>query len=640
MKLIGFWLVCMSLPCALWCQEAHTNRILQDIQKARTLTFQNKDSALIWADLALQSAEKVNDKNLVFKALRTKALILEDNKILTQSKEYYQKALDIANTFLSSHEQLAIYTDWAIIHKKLGQYDIARQYHQLTIDKGTQVGNWEMVENGYHGLGTMYSMLSDFNQSIHQYHKSIEAAEKWGNKKGIVLTEQNISNIYMKAQNVDMALKNIEKTYLLAQQLGDSARLGAVLKIYGKINIAKKDFVGALDKHQKAKIIFEKNGDKAKLAESYLALGDIYLQLNNLKQADLYFDSCQLLEQFLPQYSYAEFYQTRGKLYQAQHQYQKAIVAFNESLKTTNKLGFKELAKDNHLHLAQIYTENKRFENANLHIIATNRLSDSLFQEANQKNMTEAQFKFDVEKRDLQIQAQQKQLKQSNIFTWLLISGLIILALILWFTWHQMREKQAANKRTTFIIKELHHRVKNNMQIISSMMRIQARQIQDKSVAAVLLDNKLRLETFAMLHQQLYIDDNVEKLNMKPFIENMIDKLKFLYSKKNNSDLTINLRIEEAYLKVENALSIGLILNELVTNSLKHAKPKTSPLQIDIQIMSDTFYYSDNDATLPLDYDFEKNQGFGIQLITFFAQQIKGKYKFSIKEGMHFELLF
>ena len=87
-------------------------------------------------------------------------------------------------------------------------------------------------------------------------------------------------------------------------------------------------------------------------------------------------------------------------------------------------------------------------------------------------------------------------------------------------------------------------------------------------------------------------------------------------------------------------LPIGLIINELITNSFKYAYPSVSPLEITIEIGHDALHYSDNGKSLPEGYDFEKNAGFGMNMITSFAQQIRGKYKFYQNNGLHFELIF
>jgi two-component system, sensor histidine kinase PdtaS len=613
--------------------------IMGNINKAQDWSVQNIDSALYYAHLALSESQKLDSPRLVFQSYRAIGIIQEDNNRLTEAQKAYESALVLADKSLPEDDKLTIYTDWAIIHKKLGQYKIAQEYHLLTIERAEKMSNWEMVEDGYHGLGTMYSMLSNFNQSIQYYLLSIQAAEKWGNKKGIVLTEQNISNIYMKAGNNEMALKNIAKTYEMAQQLGDSLRIAAVLKIYGNIKIASGDLQDALVKHTQAKAIFIKKGDKSRLAESYLAIGDIYFQLKDFKKAELSFDSCEALVDLLPQYSRADFYNKQAKLFENENQWEKAINSYDKTLAMTNLLGFKELARGAHLALGAIYSKQNKFELAYRHITIADSLGTLLSQDANQKMMTESRFKYDIEKRDLEIENQKKALEYSKWVRLALVFGFSILSILLIFAWRQMQANKKATKHIALLMKELHHRVKNNIQTIASMMRLQARQNSDPSVSMVLMENKARLETFSLLHQQLYRNENVESVNLRPFIESIISKLKFAYAIQDDKIKT-HLAIENEELNIDLSLPIGLIINELITNSFKYAYPSVSSLEITIQINHQTLQYSDNGQSLPSNFDFEKNAGFGMNMITSFAQQIKGKYKFYQADGFHFDMIF
>jgi two-component system, sensor histidine kinase PdtaS len=612
------------------------------INQAADMSFRNIDSALYLANQALVMSQKNNDHALAFCAYRVIGSIYEDHNKLKEAKKAYAEALALAEIHLESDDKLTIYTDWAIIHKKLGQYAVAREYHLRTVEQAEKTSNWERAEDGYHGLGILYTMIGEFEQSVKYYLESVKVAEKWEHQEGVVFTHQNISNTYLKAKNYDMALRNIEETYQMALRLGDSLRLANVLRVYGNIKTAVKDYDDALVKHEAAKSIFESQGNEECLAETYLSIGDIYFQLKNYAQAEYYFSECTARAEFLPNYTRAECFNKYGNLFQIQSKIPEAIMAFQESLNITNALGFNEIARENHLALANIYEEKNQPDSAYTYLKLADKLGVVLFQEKKQRGLAEVQFKFDVEKRDLKIAAQQQQLSQSNLFRWILVGSLLILTGLLYATWKQMREKQNANKRNELIIKELHHRVKNNMQTIASMMRLQARQAQDPLVSAILLENKARLETFSMLHQQLYIADNIETLDLQPFIQDIIEKVRYSNGL-DNTQLKTHVRLENTKLGVETALSVGLILNELLTNSLKYAYPslnRMKPLEINIDILNDRFHYADNGEALEPDFDFKNKAGFGIQFISSFASQIKAKYKFFVDKGVHFDLVF
>ena len=624
-------------------QHTPIKSIAEAIDKATDLSFQNKDSALYLANFALVTAQKLDSARLIFQSYRTLGLIHEDNNDLKSAQKAYASALSLAESRLNDSEKWTIYTDWAILHRKLGQYAIALEFHLRTVEQAGKKENWLMVEDAYNGLGLLYTQINDFDQAIHYHLLSIKAAEKSHNQEGILVTNLNISDIYLKAQKLDMALVHIEKTYQDALILGDSLKIGAVLNSYGNIKLALGEYPDALKKQQAAKYIFEKQGHMPCLAESLLAIGDIYCQQKDYKQAEHFFTECAKLSDFLSAESHADFSYKYGQLNQAQNQKNKAIFYFNESLKFADSLNLKDILRKNHKALAAIYAGNKQTDFAYFHIKIADDLGEILIHENKQENLNQAQFKFDIEKRDLEIAHQKQALKQSQWAYFVFILLCVALMILLFFTWKQVKAKQEAVKKAQLLLKELHHRVKNNMQTIASMMRLQARQSKDPSVTSVLIDNKLRLETFAMLNQQLYKRDiDIETVDLEVFIKTMIDKLRFSHGIM-ESDLKSNINVQNKELPVETALSVGLILNELLTNSMKYAYPsleKKQPLMIEIRLCKNNLQYMDNGKILKPDFDFHKKAGFGIKFIGSFVKQIKGTYQLYVDNGVHFDLTF
>ncbi len=609
------------------------------LNSATKLSDTKQDSAILLVNMALSKATETKQPMLLFKANRTLGGIYEDNNQFEDAKKYYAFALDIAEKKLSDKEKLTMYNDWAIVHKKMKQYSVAREYHLKTIARATEIQDWEMVEDGYHGLGTLHSMLSDWDQAIQYNLKSIEAAEHWGNKSGVVLTMQNMSNIYLKAKNYEMAKKNIERTYNLALALGDTMRIAAVLRVYANIELALGHFDTALEKSLIVKNIFERKNDPSRLAETYLSIADILTEQKKYADAVLYFEKSKALEGLFSPYAKCNFYNKLGKMYFAKHQNKDAILAFEKSLSTLDTVSFKEIAQENHLSLANIYKNEKKYDEAYLHLNIANQLGEVLNQEDKQRNLAQAQLKFDVEKRDIEIAAQQQQITQSKRTTWLLVGGLYLLSALLFFTWKQMKAKQRATQYAELLMKELHHRVKNNLQTITSIMRLQSRQISDPKVLSILNESRSRLETISLLHQQLYRTEEVQTVHLQQFISDLIQKLCFTY----NFDETLlekNIDIKPTYINADLALPIGLIINELLNNSFKYAFDNTEKPSVKITLNTKKFHYADNGKGFEKIENPETAQTFGFQLITSLAKQLKAKSHFYNENGANFEMDF
>lgn len=608
-------------------------------EKADSFTYQNLDSALFYANSALKLSGKENNTTYTFKAYRTIGFIYEENNRLQEAQNAYKKALDLAEAKLSDFDKCAIYTDWAIIHKKLGHYLIAQDYHWRTIEKAKKTDNWELIETGYNGLGTLFAMMNDYEKAIVYYQQSIAAAEKWSNKLGIISTQENISSLCINTQKYELARQTIEKAYNLALSLGDSTHIAATLSLDADIEMALGQHETALSKYQRAKTIFEQIGDKPKLGESYLSLGSFYFQQKKYDEAEVNYKKCQFLSEYLSPFCYANFFAKLGKLYHQENKITQAIEAFTKSLRKADTLGLIEIARENHISLANLWHQQNQSDKAYQHLLIANSLGDTLYNHAQYKNVNEAQLRLDLAKRDLQIGAQQQALTQSKWIRSILGILLIIVLALLYFVWRQMKAKLHAMQHIELLMKELHHRVKNNLQTITSIMRLQARHITDPKVAAVLGESRSRLEAISMIHQQLYRSDDVQSVNFKLFLESLVEKQLFTHGFCDKAFDT-QIKVEKEFMNVELALPLGLIINELLTNSFKYAYPSVERPKLLIEIDSQNLLYSDNGKGLPAQFTTENPKSFGIQLIVSLAQQLRGKFKFGNQNGMFFTLSF
>jgi two-component sensor histidine kinase len=244
----------------------------------------------------------------------------------------------------------------------------------------------------------------------------------------------------------------------------------------------------------------------------------------------------------------------------------------------------------------------------------------------------------DAERKELLIQQQQEIIDQNTkiwrglaLITFLMAIGILFL---LYF----VRQSRRAKERNALLLKELNHRVKNNLQTVSSIMRLQARQIKDPLVKEVLQESQARLDALSLIHQQLYRTDDVENINLEKFIHDLIDKLLFTHDLK-DKPFERDIIIEKTPLKVDIALPLGLIINELLTNSFKYAFDSVDAPKVTIHLQKKKFQYADNGIGLPKDFSPEKTPTFGTQLIVSLSKQLRAKLKFYNLDGAHCEII-
>jgi two-component system, sensor histidine kinase PdtaS len=190
------------------------------------------------------------------------------------------------------------------------------------------------------------------------------------------------------------------------------------------------------------------------------------------------------------------------------------------------------------------------------------------------------------------------------------------------------------------LLKEIHHRVKNNLALTISLIELQEEEIQDEKAKKVLLNIQERLYTMELLHRKLYESTNLNKISLKSYITDLVQTIAKTYIKENEIDIKIN--IEDVNLNIETAMPYGLILNELLTNAFKYAfkNQKNPTLIIDISKSEDDkilFIVKDNGEGLKKEFSKISNETLGLRLISMIVKyQLMGEIFYEYENGAKF----
>ncbi|MEX2379545.1 MAG: histidine kinase dimerization/phosphoacceptor domain -containing protein [Vicingaceae bacterium] len=185
------------------------------------------------------------------------------------------------------------------------------------------------------------------------------------------------------------------------------------------------------------------------------------------------------------------------------------------------------------------------------------------------------------------------------------------------------------NRQNELLLREVHHRVKNNLQMLISMFNLQKNSTTDEKLKGILNQAQDRLLSIALVHQNVYQTNDFEFIDLRIYIENLINSLDY----NNSKEVSINQQIESIELNITKVIPIGLIICELVTNSLKHAKPENQELQISLSAIhkNETLIIAYNDNGLvEQEISLQKSENsIGITLIELFADQLDAKLSFN-----------
>jgi len=195
--------------------------------------------------------------------------------------------------------------------------------------------------------------------------------------------------------------------------------------------------------------------------------------------------------------------------------------------------------------------------------------------------------------------------------------------------------------------REIHHRVKNNINIISGLLYLQAEKTKDRPFVYDLFHESIsRIKSLSLIHEQLYRGDNYTSINLKEYVRSLVSNATSMFLEK-AQQVHITQEVSDILLDVDRAIACGLVINEVLTNSFKYAFPTVEDLasaRIHIQAYArdETMYIAinDNGVGLPAEFDLEKSNSLGFQLITNLNRQLNGKLQLNSQEGTAVELQF
>ncbi|MEP0869983.1 GAF domain-containing protein [Trichocoleus desertorum AS-A10] len=222
--------------------------------------------------------------------------------------------------------------------------------------------------------------------------------------------------------------------------------------------------------------------------------------------------------------------------------------------------------------------------------------------------------------------------------------------------YHQVQNELAERKRAEeqlklslkekeVLLKEIHHRVKNNLQVISSVLRLQSDYVKDDKILALFNDSQNRIRSMALIHEKLYQSSNLLKINFDEYIRDLTENLIRSYVAF-AATVTLTTNAIGVWLNIDTAIPCGLIINELVSNALKHAFSGSNPdneIQISITSGNDnqfTLIVRDNGMGFPEDIDFRNTESLGLELVCVFTEQLDGAIALDRSNGTAFVITF
>ncbi len=546
-------------------------------------------------------------------------------------------------------------TSVAAAYHYLNQWDSAEWYYQQALGIRRSIGDTAKVASSLNNLGVLFMDRDEYDKSANYFVQSLEVREQVGDTLGAALTRSNLGLIFKKQGNYDKAIDY----YLEAKEtLQHSRRLynfEVALLNLGSIYNTIGDYKRGLQYNSELKDMATRRSSYRNLAKSYVNLSNSFQGLGRLDSSIYYVnraleffeesnDTLNIARSLL---SIAQFHNERGE-------HNQAVRYANQLTRLNTTLDNRELLVDNELVIAEAYAGQGNFGRAYQSLRTSYEQKDSLLTESLNATIADLSIKYETEQKEREISelkvknqevelARQRSANQRNVF--LLVATIFIVGAILLFL--LLRTKSRANaiisnslteKET--LLKEIHHRVKNNLQVISSLLSLQSRYIEDEAAQEAVNEGQNRVKSMALIHQKLYQRDNLLGVEAMEYVQNLTTELRAAYGI-DPEKVAIDYDVASLNLDVDTLIPIGLILNELISNSFKHAFPeeRKGNLFIGLKEVEDQLELKVKDDGVGSNKDVSQSDSFGMRMIHSLAMKLEATVNFNFSSGAEASLL-
>ncbi len=620
-------------------------RIANHLKLVSLYSYSHKDvDSLI--DSALRIAESNNFKFYIARALKTRArynLYLNGNKkqIIADIEQIRSISKDFKNVFLPMWVN-SLYAQYYIDTR---DFEKAKKY--LDIYEKLIAGTAKEED------GTFYTFKGLYFQKTKQYSKAMTEYKIALSKKnpGRIFIYNNIAKLQLEMLNADSALDYVNKSIRISQLIKSSIAIIESYIIKGDAYLLKKDTQNAIQYYEKV----EQLRKIPYITKNYTALDKLISLKNDSDRAEIERRLADI-SMYKRTESYPMLLVQKGKLLFSQGQNRNAEKFCKEGLESAVKffrfdfassacdclIAIKEAQKD---YLSKAFYLEKKIE-------FQTKLNDEKQLITIARNL--AQFEFENEANKVKLKFEQnKKILEERITSIKIVAFLfsIFLGWMIYFTYQLKKRNKRIKSQNRIIskalnekdllVREIHHRVNNNLQLVSSLLTLQARSLDDEYANQVINASKSRVRSMALIHQGLYYQSNLNEINVKEYLGKLCKELFFTYNV-SRQKVNLILNIDCIDIPIETLVPLGLIVNELVTNSLKYGFPgnRSGHLTITLKCNSNDIILIIEDDGIGYDQSTERSDSFGSTLVKTLAEQIEADITIDSNQGTKTQLIF
>jgi two-component sensor histidine kinase len=574
--------------------EKNPTKKLEIISDLVDIAFNtDMQQALVYAKNGVALSEKSKDKNWLPKFQEMQGRMFANLLVLDSASIYFNKAEKGYIAVNDKKGQAKTYFKMAWVARKKGEIDVALKKDLEGLKLMETIDDKAGICDAMTRISDDLTIQNRLKEALYYAEKAIKIADDFNLTSEKFFVNFNAANVAMASLKFEQSYAYYDKALTIAKE--QNMGLPSLADISnGRANALKR-----LGKYKEALAGYEKCLEYATASNYQNAistatanLGEVNLLLGNYKEA-------------------------LG--------YQLETVRLQEQNNDNSNL------TENYHHLSTIYAKLGDYKTALTYKQKAYTMRDSVASMESDAKMSEMLTKYETKKKEETIASQETTISQQKLIKSLFIGLAILLLglLIIGYISYQSRAKKnkllaIKNAENELLLKEIHHRVKNNLEVVSGLLALQSSQIDDQSTKDAMQESQNRVNSIGIVHQKLYQGTNLGAVEMKDYVLNLSESI--LDSFGATGKVNLELAMEKLDLDIDTAVPLGLIINELITNTIKYAFPnnENGTLTIKLEKQQDTILQlvvSDNGVGKS---GITHGTGFGGQLISLLTNQLNG----------------
>ena len=655
--LYKYFLIVLLFTSTVGFSQSENNKS-DSLKKLLVKWEQNKKTSL-----SLSDTIKVNLLNKLSNSL----IETHPKDALLKTKE----ALNLAIKHNYLEGKYAAYSNFGKIYINTGDFSLAIQNIEKAILLIKQTKNKEVLGDNYFYLAQCYLFLNNFPETTKKLNQALSIFESLNLKVKQARIYNNFAILYGKQKNSSEELKYYNTAIQLLKN--DTSKAGTYLK-----NIINKN-IGLIycdnNEPEKALAVFLKaydidkvSGKPNNFAMNCRSIGTAYRMKKEYTNALKYYnEALEVFQKMENKSGEADTFREIGKVYFETNQLEQAINFTNKGLAISKQIGELESIKFSYKNLSDIYAQMGDYGKAYQNEILHKKYSDSMFNSEINNKVNELQLNFEFEKKQEIAKRNQKikdekravEAKKQEKILYIIILSLFFVTFAAAIIYWNFKEQKAQNKTVELqnikiqealieketLLKEIHHRVKNNLQIISSLLNMQTQEIEEEKVLIPIQEAQNRLQVMSLIHESLYKSDNINKINIKEYFDDLGNYLSAMYNI-NSKKISLEINTNDFLFNYDTAIPLGLIVNELATNAFKHAFENINSGTIFIELTHNEeneylLSVKNNGNALPSGFNIDAFKSLGFKLVSILSRQLRGNFTFnSLAKTTSFEVRF